>query len=260
MSAQTSPIQALRGWGAAFVDMLYPPVCHLCYRRLAPEDPVICFRCRHTLRVPAQWRCIRCGAHGSAGGPESDGRCRLCPPDDAPYRGILSVIGYHDISARCVHLFKYRRRIELGRVMARLMVEEMADPLGRLGARIECVAPVPLHYGRRLLRGFNQSHLLARALAEASGRPYDARLLRRRRFTRRQALVPREKRAGNVKGAFAMGRRREADGKGVLLVDDVVTTGETIKECARVLMEAGAREVWIACFARARMESPPMGE
>ncbi len=215
MRAQTSPVQALRGWGAAFVDFLYPPGLSPLLSPANPGGP------GDLLPVSPHAEGPRAVALHSMRGAWLGRRARirstlpaLPPPDDAPYRGILSVIGYHDISACCVHLFKYRRRFELGQVMAQVMVEEMADPLGRLGTRIECVAPVPLHYGRRLLRGFNQSELPARALAEANGRPYDARLLRRRRFTRCQALVPCEKRAGNVKGAFAMGRRGEAEGKG----------------------------------------------
>ena len=186
--------------------------------------------------------------------------CGLCPPAHAPYRGILSVIGYNNLTAHCVHLFKYNRRLELGRVMARQMVEQLEDPISRLGRRIDCVAPVPLHLLRRLQRGFNQSDLLGRALAAAHQRPYQARLMRRKRFTRRQALLPREARARNVYGAFGLRRRISVEGWGILLVDDVVTTGETVRECARVLMEAGAREIWIACFARAGMESAPIDE
>jgi ComF family protein len=106
---------------------------------------------------------------------------------------------------------------------------------------------------RRMERGFNQSALLARPLAEALGLAYDGRLLRRRRHTRRQALVPRERRAENVRDAFAVGRGRDVQGQGILLVDDVVTTGHTIGECARVLRQAGAREVWVASYARAGM-------
>jgi ComF family protein len=117
------------------------------------------------------------------------------------------------------------------------------------------VAPVPLHWWRRLQRGFNQSDLLGRELARAYRLNYNAHLLRRVKFTKRQALVPRERRAENVKGAFKVRRGSAAEVRdaGVLLIDDVVTSGHTIHECAKVLLDAGAREVWVASFARAGM-------
>jgi ComF family protein len=204
----------------------------------------------------ASWRCDRCGGTYHGAPPEHGRPCRLCPPEGAAYQGVLSVVGYGNRVARCVHAFKYSRREELGTVMARLMAEWLREPIQTLGGRIDCVAPVPLHWARRLTRGFNQSDLLARTLASAQGLSYTPRLLRRLRNTRRQALIPRDRRAENVKGAFAVRDGAQVRDMGILLVDDVVTTGFTIDECARVLRESGAREVWVASFARAGMGRP----
>jgi len=249
-----SPIRPIASWGRAALDFLYPPACPLCARRLTREDDTVCYACLAELLLRPQWRCPACGAAGLGEGPRPGRPCRLCPPAGMAYRGVLSVTGYHDHAARCVQLFKYHRRVELGELMARLMVRELAEPLGDLRSRIDYVAPVPLHWLRRLGRGFNQSDLLARALAGAHGLRYDARLLKRIRYTRRQALVPRERRARNVEGAFKLSRHATViAGAGILLVDDVVTSGHTIHECARQFMDAGAREVWVASFARAGM-------
>ena len=245
-----------RIWGGAVLDFLYPPVCPLCHARLGREDAVACHACRAQLSIEPDWRCPRCGGAALGAGPDPGRRCRLCPPPDAHYRGVLSVVGYGPAPARCVHLFKYNRREELGGLMARLMVDRLVPVLTALGGRLDLVAPVPLHWVRRLGRGFNQSELLARPLATALDLPLETRLLRRRRFTRRQALVPRDRRAANVHDAFSLAGHRNLSRLGVLLVDDVVTTGHTIDECARVLKEAGAREVWIASFARAGMGRP----
>jgi ComF family protein len=135
--------------------------------------------------------------------------------------------------------------------MGRLMVDRLSEPLGALGRRIDVIAPVPLHWFRRLRRGFNQSARLAAILGLAAGTAVDPWLMRRVRYTRPQALLPHDRRAQNVQGAFGLRRGASVRGMGILLVDDVVTTGHTIDECARVLRRAGAREVWVASFARA---------
>lgn len=254
MNPAAAALRALRDWGGAAVDFLYPPVCPLCFDRLQPGDHTVCHACRAALALRPDWRCNRCGGAGLGEGPQAGRRCRLCPPEGALWRGALSVSAYHDRAARCVQLFKYNRRLEIGELMARLMNQHLAEPLALLHGRIDCVAPVPLHWFRRLLRGFNQSDLLARELARAYRFEYDPRLLRRTRFTRRQALVPREHRAANVKGAFRLRRYRDVRDAGVLLVDDVVTSGETVNECAKALLDAGAREIWVASFARAGMD------
>jgi ComF family protein len=256
MNPAAATLRTLKGWGMAAVDFLYPPVCPLCWRRLTPEDDTVCFDCRAELALRPEWRCPRCGAAGLGEGPRPGKRCRLCPPEGSAWRGALSVAGYHDFSQRSVQLFKYHGRIELGELMARLMVECLEEPLADLQNRIDWVVPVPLHWTRRLTRGFNQSDLLARALAGAYKLRYQPKLLKRKKYTKRQALVPRERRAQNVEGAFALGRpgKFELRDAGVLLVDDVVTTGETVNVCAKVLMDAGAREVWVASFARAGMD------
>jgi ComF family protein len=243
----------LRRWGGAALDFLYPPVCAICYRRLEAGDRTICFRCEGSMIVREGWRCPRCGALGTGNPPEPGRPCRFCPPDGAHYRGVFSVTGYFDASARCIHMYKYRRRHEMGEAMARMMRRHLSEPLGRLAGRLDRVAPVPLHWLRRAWRGFNQSDLLGRALSEELGVPCDMGLLERRRWTRRQALMPRDRRAANVAGAFAVIHGADLRGQGILVVDDVVTSGHTIGECARVLREAGAREVWGASFANTHL-------
>lgn len=248
LHAITQNLRILRRIG---IDFLYPAVCLICERSLLPEENTLCGHCRGAMRRPAaDWICPRCGALGRGREPYNQ-PCRLCPPSGAEYRGILNITAYSDLSAHCVHLFKYGRWETIGGAMGRLMREELAEALRPLRNRLNLVAPVPLHWMRRIQRGFNQSEVLARPLAEMLDIPCECRLLRRTRHTRRQALLPPDRRAENVRGAFALNPQIDLRHQGVLLVDDVVTTGHTIQECARVIRQAGAREVWIACFARA---------
>jgi len=173
----------------------------------------VCARCR---RKPSL--IVRCRAFGS-------------------YDGQLRLI---------IHALKYDRRRSLARRLASLMRERGADVL----AGADCLVPVPLHWRRLRLRGFNQ----AADLAAGVGLPV-ARALRRVRPTRPQAELPASRRYQNLRGAFAparrSGQRREVAGKCVVLVDDVVTTGATLDGCARVLQAEGAREVRALTVARA---------
>lgn len=250
------PLAAVRGWGAAVLDFLYPPVCMVCQTRLSRGEHTVCDACRSRLWLEHRWRCEICGAAGIGGEPRPGRPCRLCPPAAASYNGVFSVIGYGAVPSRCVHMFKYYRRVEMGRLMARLMCERLVEPIGALAGRIDLVAPVPLHWARRMGRGFNQSVLLARPLAQALDLPLNSGILRRVKYTRRQALLPRDRRGENIRGAFGLTRRADVNGRGILLVDDVVTSGATIEECARMLKAGGAREVWAASYARAGMGGP----
>lgn len=236
-------------FGAA-LDFLYPPTCALCDVRLHPYEQIVCDPCRAGLLQEDTWRCPRCGATGRGSGPSRGEACPKCPPPGARYEGILAVTTYNESVARIVHSFKYHRRIEAGRLMGDLMVARLAEPLLALEGRVGCVVPVPLHWTRRIGRGFNQSRDLGAQLSRALGLPLEAGLMRRNRRTRQQAMLRPEERARNVEGAFEVAARWRGKLPGVLLIDDVVTTGHTIRECARVLREAGAPQVWGACFAR----------
>jgi ComF family protein len=155
-------------------------------------------------------------------------------------------IGRYDGALRAiVHALKYEERRSLARPLANLMRLRGADML----ADVDWAVPVPLHPSRRRERGFNQAADLARYL----GVPVQ-HALRRHRATRTQTGLPAAQRHGNVRNAFALARGRERqdrlDGSIVVLIDDVSTTGATLDACARVLKEAGVREVRALTVAR----------
>ena len=155
---------------------------------------------------------------------------------------VSRAIGAYDGTlGALIHALKYEGRRSLGRPLARLMVQAGAELL----ESADIATPVPLHRSRALERGFNQSEILARRL----GVPV-LLALRRTRRTPSQTDLPAAKRHANVRGAFAMARGVTVDGKVVVLVDDVSTTGATLEACAAVLLEAGAREVRALTAAR----------
>jgi ComF family protein len=138
--------------------------------------------------------------------------------------------------------------------------EGLADLLGRMfaecrgealrSAEIDLVVPVPLHWWRKWTRGYNQSDAIARELAAALQVPFAPRLLRRVKWTTQQIQPTREARRENIKGAFRVSNSARLLGKTVLLVDDVMTTGSTLGEAARMLRNAGADRVVVAVLAR----------
>lgn len=132
-----------------------------------------------------------------------------------------------------------------------LLGERLARRLLAHPVRVDMVAPVPLHWRRRWNRGYNQAERIGRPIAEALGRPLRGGTLARTRFTPSQTGRDRRGRIANVRRAFVV--KGNVEGRSVLLVDDVVTTGATVRECARVLLAAGAGPVHVAAAAHTFM-------
>ena len=147
-----------------------------------------------------------------------------------------------------IHRYKYKRAFWFEPFLAELLIDRAAPVLGR--EEWDWIVPVPLHAAKRREREFNQAERLSRRLSDATGIPINTRLLRRVIPTRTQTLLSREERLANVRRAFAPGHRVSLEGRGVVLVDDVLTTGATTSACARVLREAGAAEVCVLTVAR----------
>jgi ComF family protein len=148
---------------------------------------------------------------------------------------------------KLVQAFKFNRQLAAGRVLAGLMCRHIAN---RDVPFPDALVPVPLHAWRQFRRGFNQSYELAACVGRTLGIPLQAAGLRRRRHTRAQSGLDRSQRRRNVRGAFQW-VTRQPPRPHVALVDDVMTTGTTAAECARVLRRAGAQRVDIWLAARA---------
>jgi ComF family protein len=151
-----------------------------------------------------------------------------------------------------IHLLKYQG------------IETLAGPLGRYlmaalprDERVDLIVPVPMHWWRKWRRGFNQSELLAQAVAREAGIPF-ADAMRRTRNTPPQAGLSDHERRHNLTGAFSVPAKRRVEGRRVLLIDDVMTTGATTSACGAALLRAGAERVLVLTVARAdrRIASP----
>ncbi|MGH7450273.1 MAG: ComF family protein [bacterium] len=160
--------------------------------------------------------------------------------------------GWHYDAAmqHVIHATKYRHRPSLGETLGDLLAQRLSAPLREERAQA-VVVPVPLHRRREMKRGFNQSLVLARALAKAWHLEVTPRALRRTRFTQSQAKLRAAERWQNVEGAFAPARDLHLETPTVFLVDDVLTTGATMNACAAVLKSAGASKVIGIALAKA---------
>lgn len=146
-----------------------------------------------------------------------------------------------------VHAMKFHGNDELCRLMGRQMGMELLRS-GRFDD-VEVLVPVPLHWRRKLGRGYNQSELLCRGIADVMPRPVNTTAVVRHRYTRRQSLQKSSLRATNVEGAFRVRRPDELAGRHLLLVDDVLTTGATITACANVLAAVPDVTISVAMFS-----------
>lgn len=228
-----------------FLSGIAPPRCRGCRAPLFDHgNPFLCRECVDRMSWIGAGACPRCGYPA---GPHADHKrgCRRCRGRHALLDGTAAVARYRGGARSLVKSLKFRGETELAEPMAGLMAERFAA--ASIGP-VDVIVPVVLHVSRRRERGFDQSLLLGRGLSRRLGVPLGPNLLERRRDTRPQARLRRDERLRNMEGAF----RADAgvSGRRLLLVDDVTTTGATLRECARICREAGAKKVWALVFAR----------
>jgi len=191
--------------------------------------------------------CTVCGIPFSGAG--SDHVCGSCSTSPPRFDAARAALAYEGASRELIHSFKYRNKTHLRRPLALLTLERLADFIQ--ACRPDLIMPVPLHRKKLCSRGFNQAVLLGEILSQRLKIPLDRRNLRRIRWTEPQVNLAAGERRRNVKGAFSLHDPALLNGRRLLLVDDVLTTGSTADECGRVLKSAGAAEVTVITVARA---------
>ncbi|MGE5614010.1 MAG: ComF family protein [Bacillota bacterium] len=170
--------------------------------------------------------------------------------EDGCCDGAISVFHYTGMVKESLIRFKFYNKPSYYRTYARLIADRLSKITGK--EQYDIVMSVPLHRHKEFSRGYNQAYLISRALSRELGLPEASRLLRRYRYTENQSLLDKQKRHQNVKGAFDVLSPRKVNGKSILLVDDILTTGSTLEECSRMLKLAGAKKVTAAVVATGR--------
>lgn len=228
-------------WADGLRRSLFPPVCLVCGQDGRAEIDC-CTGCEPELPILTA-QCARCGVEMDHS-VDLCGRCAMALP---AFHGTWAGFAYEGVIERLVRRFKFQGDLAGGRLLADLLARRLVEQ----GApRPQLMVPVPLHVRRRLRRGFNQSALISRDMSCWFGGLPWLEALRRSRSTASQSELPADRRGRNVRGAFAL-RWLPPATRHVALVDDVMTTGSTLHECARVLLQAGVQRVDVWVVARA---------
>jgi ComF family protein len=226
------------------INYLFPPVCLLCGNRSPRGRHIdLCPDCADDLDVIDR-ACRRCGIPIGAGAGDDSvcGRCQRHPP---AFDRCFAPYAYDDNIGHLITRLKYGQKLACARLLGAMLAERI-PPGNRDLPRI--LIPVPLHSARMRERGFNQAVEIARAVSRRTGIPLDASLVRRTRATLSQVGLPRRERLKNLRGAFEV--TRDPDWRHVAILDDVVTTGSTASEIARMLKASGVKQVSVWAVAR----------
>lgn len=233
------------GFRIWLTDLLMPPVCLACQESIASRD-ALCPECWGGVDFIGPPLCDRLGIRlpFSTGGTMISAAASARPP---PYARARAVAHYEGAMRKLVHGFKFRDRHEVRRLFGIWLCRAGRE----LIEDADVIVPVPLSRSRLLQRRFNQSAILAIEVARITGLPVRTGAIRRTRRTQRQIGLTREQRRDNVRGAFEVPRheRGNIEGRRVLLIDDVITTGATAEACTATLLKAGAATVDVLAVA-----------
>jgi len=239
------------GAGRALLGLLYPPTCIACGAATG-ESHTLCASCWSGIRFIERPFCERLGTPFAVdlGMPLLSPAAMTDPPVFGRARAVAE---YDGTASALVHRLKYGDRLELARALGTMMLRAGAELL----AEADVIVPVPLHRWRLWRRRFNQAMALARVVSAGSGVPCDPFLLARVKNTRQQVGLTKAQRQENLQGAFRVPPEAKArlQGKRVLLIDDVLTTGSTANAASRALLRGGATSVDILAFARVVTEA-----
>jgi ComF family protein len=232
---------------ASLLNLVLPDDCRLCGQALQDFTRIpVCATC---LAAPqamvAEHFCAKCRTPFLSEHPlDEDGVCGLCRHGFTDFDAAYCYGAYEGKLRDLIHLLKYQRIEPLAKPLANLLVKALP-----LDQRFDCIIPMPIHWFRRMSRGFNQAEVIAKPLAAYMSLPM-VKALRRTRYRPPQVGLTNAQRRDNVRGVFGVRKAEQVAGLRVLLVDDVFTTGASASACAAALKRAGAKHVSLLTLAR----------
>ena len=217
------------------LTIIYPDHCIGCDKILkSGESKWVCDDCSYHFEIRDYRKCEICGRiiyHR--------GKCRICNSEKVYFDKGYSVFEYKEAVRNAIREFKYRGMFRYGKYLGEIMADNAAD---NINTEFDYVTAVPLHPKRYRGRGYNQSEILAKAVAKALGVEY-RKLLVRCVNTKPQNSLDRKERLKNIKGAFSIKDNVSVENKNILIIDDIFTTGSTVNECSRILKNNRALRV-----------------
>ena len=230
-------------------DLLYPHNCLLCHRYLnsLQKNLALCSSCLSTIEFNHPPFCRKCSRHLTDG---SQSHCDDCLRKDFLFDCAWAPCFYNETMRKLIHLFKYGNKTSLRHCFTEMILSFLENHPAQ-GHSFDLLVPIPLHPVRLRERGYNQSAILAQGIAQRLNLPICNQNLIRTRHTQNQARVNPKNRFTNIHDAFRIKHSAQVKEKSVLLVDDLLTSGTTASEAARVLKESGARRVGVLTLALA---------
>jgi ComF family protein len=227
----------IKNWFNNLIELIFPAQCLGC----KSDGVYLCSACCNNLKFYKNLYCPVCKKEMTGGQI-----CIRCKPNSF-LDGVVVATQYEDkLIDKAIHFFKYKGIYSLAQPLSFLLVRVLRQVL--FWEKDWVIIPIPLHSRRERYRGFNQSKLLAEYVASSLELENISDLLIRKKYTYPQMKLDRADRQKNIKNAFIVNRL--LDGKKVILIDDVMTSGSTLEECAKVLKQNGVKEVWGAVIAR----------
>lgn len=233
-----------------FLNFIYPRniYCILCNTPIDRDEQYsICSKCKTKLKLIDGKTCVKCGK------PLDElyiiDKCHDCVNNPHYFTKAISCLEYDDIAKKIIYDLKYHRK----RYISYHIAEIMYDRLNYEDIdSFNIIIPVPLHIAKQRERGFNQAYLIGKYLSKMTETEVDNKTLIRVKNTTTQNKLTREERRINLEDAFDIINKKNINNKNVLLIDDIFTTGATVDQCSKVLIENGAQNVYIATFATGR--------
>ncbi len=241
-------VEGARSLLGGISELLYPRCCSACGAELEDGQRALCRECLFSVPLLVDPVCDLCGEPVVAASASRKGLCGRCLRRRPVFDRARSAVSYGRAVKSALLMLKFHHAFWLAKDLG-ILLEGCVRRHFAL-AEIDAIVPVPLHSLRRRQRTMNQAELLARELGRRLSLPVMTDLLRRSRQTLRQTDLSREERRRNLRGAFEVKQRAWVEQRVFLVVDDVMTTGETVSAVSHALKRSGAAGVWVATVAR----------
>ncbi|MCX7875960.1 MAG: ComF family protein [Melioribacteraceae bacterium] len=219
----------------SLIDYIFPRFCISCLRKLSLSEIVVCKNCLESIKnISAEELKLEYNKKFSKDNFVDDLKSLYWFEKDKILQHIL-------------HAYKYDNKIYIGKFLGELIYSNLYDEIKKWN--INLIIPVPLHSLKKAQRGFNQSYFIAKSLSKKINIPINTKIIKRKKYTETQTKMNLLERKENVRNAFIVKSKSKVIDKKIILIDDVITTGATINECAKVLKENGAKKVYAISVA-----------
>ncbi|MBN2221200.1 MAG: ComF family protein [Vallitaleaceae bacterium] len=227
----------------SFKNWIFPTKCVFCEKKLSNPKADLCELCYTKVSYLNQNYCHQCGKQRN----ESEDLCYDCRSAQHRFVSGRGMFVYDEILRKSLYGLKFYNKTWVGRVLGKMAADfHLEEDL----PMVDLVIPVPLHFSRRIRRGYNQAEIMAKEFSKVRGIPYEEVLLRTKYTLPQKELTPTERFDNLVKAIrIKKSKGNSLKGKKILLMDDIYTTGATINSCSEVLLNAGAKEVFFLVAA-----------